>query len=340
MPVNLFPLTWLLPSGNLFIQAEFQAEIFDWQNKIEYDIPDIPHSVKVYPASGGTAMYPLTPQNNWTATLIFCGGMDLEADQWTTNWPVSQYPADGNCSTITPDVELVWRDVDQLDSGRSMGNMINLPDGRILYLNGARTGVAGYDNTGTLNWVIGESFADNPQYQSWYYDPSAALGSRWAKAGVSTIPRMYHSSATLLPDGTVFVSGSNPNADYVDKTSNPTYTYFTQYQVEIFYPDYADHDKPNPSGMPSNITYGGDYFDVTFTLTDLFNNTLNINKTKAVIERTGFSTHTMNMGMRHVELDTTFTTNDDGGATLHVAQLPPNPAILGALNVAGGLANG
>lgn len=44
--------------------------------------------------------------------------------------------------------------------------------------------------------------------------------------------------------------------------------------------------------------------------------------------RTGFSTHTMNMGMRHVQLDSSYTTNDDGSATLHVAQLPPNPAIL------------
>lgn len=36
----------------------------------------------------------------------------------------------------------------------------------------------------------------------------------------------------------------------------------------------------------------------------------------------------MNMGQRHVELRTAFTGNDDGSATLHVAQLPPNPAIL------------
>ena len=46
-----------------------------------------------------------------------------------------------------------------------------------------------------------------------YYDPKQPRGSRWSKGGVTSIPRMYHSSATLLPDGTVFVSGSNPNAD-------------------------------------------------------------------------------------------------------------------------------
>lgn len=63
-------------------------------------------------------------------------------------------------------------------------------------------------------------------------------------------------------------------------------------------------------------------------MADLNNNALNINATKAVIIRTGFSTHAMNMGQRHVELRTSFTGKDDGSATLHVAQLPPNPAIL------------
>ncbi|WVR09090.1 hypothetical protein IAU60_006152 [Kwoniella sp. DSM 27419] len=325
MPVNLFPLIWLLPSGNIFVQAEFQAEIFDYKNNIEYPISDIPDCVRVYPASAGTAVFPMTPENNWTATIIFCGGTFLEADQWTTTWPIAQYPANESCVTISPDVDLNWYHDDPLDTGRSMGNFINLPDGRLFYVNGAHLGTAGY---GTEFWVVGQSYADSPLYQSWYFDPKKPSGQRWSRAGVSSIPRMYHSTATLLPDGTVIVSGSNPNADYVDPTTNPNYKYFTQYQVEIFYPDYHDTAKPSPSGMPSKITYGGDPFDLTFTLDDLRGNTLNINATKAVIIRTGFSTHTMNMGQRHVELVTSFQTTDDGGAILHVSQLEPNPGIL------------
>ena len=80
--------------------------------------------------------------------------------------------------------------------------------------------------------------------------------------------------------------------------------------------------------MPSSITYGGDYFNVGLSLSDLNNNPLNINRTTAVIIRTGFSTHTMNMGQRHIELATAFTSNSDGSATLHVSQLPQNPGIL------------
>jgi Galactose oxidase-like, Early set domain len=33
------------------------------------------------------------------------------------------------------------------------------------------------------------------------------------------------------------------------------------------------------------------------------------------------------MGQRYIELATTYTINLDGSATLHVSQLPPNPAI-------------
>jgi hypothetical protein len=141
---------------------------------------------------------------------------------------------------------------------------------------------------------------------------------------------MYHSTASLLPDGSIIISGSNPNADFMDHTIDPTAKYVTQYQVEIFYPDYWEKQRPAPAAasMPSKFTYGGNAFDIPLTLADLADNALNINKTKAVIIRTGFSTHTMNMGQRHVELATSFTGNEDGSAVLHVAQLPPNPAIL------------
>lgn len=82
-----------------------------------------------------------------------------------------------------------------------------------LYVSSANLGVAGYGN---VSWAIGQSFADQPVYKPLIYDPDAPAGSRWSRAGLgsSTIARMYHSSATILPDGSVFVTGSNPNADY------------------------------------------------------------------------------------------------------------------------------
>jgi hypothetical protein len=134
---------------------------------------------------------------------------------------------------------------------------------------------------------------------------------------------MYHSTATLLPDGSVFITGSNPHPDYTPDAIFPT-----EYRVELFYPKYYNNRRPEPAGIPSTITYGGQYFDLDLTADDLFGNIGNANSIKVVLMKTGFSTHSINFGMRMAELDHSFTTTDDGGITLHVSQMPPNPAII------------
>ena len=81
-------------------------------------------------------MMPLTPANNYTATIVFCGGTNLQPDQWVVSWNIAAYPADTTCVSITPDVSTSFVDEDTLPEGRSMGNMIALPDGRFVILNG------------------------------------------------------------------------------------------------------------------------------------------------------------------------------------------------------------
>ena len=119
------------------------------------------------------------------------------------------------------------------------------------------------------------------------------------------------------------MSGSNPHPDY-----SPNKTYPTEYRVERFYPLYYNQRRPEPLGIPTTLSYGGQYFDLQLSSDDLFNNTGNLNAAKVWLMRTGFSTHAINFGMRMVELDHTFTANQDGSATLHVSQAPPNPAII------------
>ncbi|SGY66362.1 BQ5605_C004g02665 [Microbotryum silenes-dioicae] len=324
LPANLFPLTWLLPSGNIFINANLGTEIFDYKNNVEYAVSDMPHAVRTYPGSAATGMLPLTPANNWTATILFCGGTNLQPDQWVTSWNIAAYPADSTCVSMTPDVSTNWVDEDPLPEGRVMGNLISLPDGRFVVINGIGKGTAGYGNT---SWAIGQSFGDDPVHSIRYYDPYAASGKRFSKiVASSTVDRMYHSSATLLPDGSLLSSGSNPNADYV-APGTPGYTYPTEYRVERFYPDYFTANRPQPTGLPTTLGYGGSYFNVTLSQTDV-GNVSKLDNTKVVLIRPGFSTHAMNMGQRFVQLDSTFTANSDGSAVLHVSPVPPNPAIL------------
>jgi hypothetical protein len=322
LPVNLYPLTFLLPSGNLLIQSNWKTVLLDYSKNKEYPLEDIPDAVRTYPASAGNVMMPLTPANNWTATIMFCGGSNIQSDQWEEDWDIPHHPASNSCVSITPDISGNYTEEDPLPEGRSMGNLIILPNGQIFCLNGAQTGTAGYGNT---SFTIGQSYADQPVLAPIIFNPNASAGQRWTRDGLSpsTIPRMYHSSTTLLPDGSVFVSGSNPNTDY-----NITAPFPTEYQVETFYPSYYNERRPEPQGLPNTLSYGGDYFNVSLSNDDLFGNIQNTKSASVVIIRTGFSTHTMNMGQRMVQLDSSYTGNSDGSAVLHVSQMPPNPAIL------------
>ena len=87
----------------------------------------------------------------------------------------------------------------------------------------------------------------------------------------------------------MIVSGSNPHADYaVDDVKFPT-----EYRVEYFYPAYYNERRPEPVGLLTTLGYGGAYFNVSLTSDDLFGDVNNVNKTKVIVLRTGFSTHTM-----------------------------------------------
>jgi len=86
LPANLYPLTWLLPSGKIFLQATWSTTLLDYRTKVETPLDDMPDAIRTYPASAGTTMMPLTPANNWTATIMFCGGSDVASDLSVVNF--------------------------------------------------------------------------------------------------------------------------------------------------------------------------------------------------------------------------------------------------------------
>lgn len=82
LPANLYPLTWLLPSGLLLLQSNWATATLNYTSQEEKALDNIPDAVRVYPASAGTAMLPLTPANNYTATIVFCGGSNVQPKRW------------------------------------------------------------------------------------------------------------------------------------------------------------------------------------------------------------------------------------------------------------------
>ena len=295
--------------------------------------------VRTYPASGANAMLPLTPANNYTPTILFCGGQSMEDSSWgnysypmVDTWNV---PASSECHRITPEPvdgsSPAYVQDDNLPIGRTMGQFIALPDGTLLVVNGAENGTAGYaQRTGTTTTFgampFGESLSTGPVGQPAIYNPNAAPGSRWSTAGLSSsnIPRLYHSSAVLLPDGSVMIAGSNPNIDV-----NLTTIYPTTYTAEYFYPPYfSAKTRPVPQNVPTTLSYGGESFDITIPQSSYAGSSNDAAKNTTVwLIRQGFTTHAMNMGQRIMQLNNTFTVQNNGTIILHTAQLPPNPSI-------------
>ncbi|KAH8111633.1 hypothetical protein DFH11DRAFT_1745591 [Phellopilus nigrolimitatus] len=118
----------------------------------------------------------------------------------------------------------------------------------LLGVSGGRNGTAGYAQaTGQTpsfgGMVYGESLCADFAFAPAIYNPNAAKGSRWSDAGLqaSTIARLYHSSAILLPDTSVLIADSNPNVDVNTSTIFPT-----NYKAEIFYPPILRLDAPCP----------------------------------------------------------------------------------------------
>jgi hypothetical protein len=313
--------------------------LWDHVNNVDTPLPDMPGGViRVYPASAATAMLPLTPDNNWTPTLLFCGGSAMGDHDWGSysgpnadTWTVT---ASSDCRRLTPEPsdgsQPAYEQDDDMVDPRTMGQFILLPTGKLLLLNGGQKGTAGYaigtPNTPDSKMPFGRSLAAEPVLRPVIYDPAAAKGSRWSTQGLSAsqIPRLYHSSAILLPDGSVVVAGSNPNPDVNIST------YFnTEYRADVFYPPYFSASvRPSPQNLPRTLSYGGSSFDILVPSSSYSGDgNAAADATIVTIVRSGFTTHAMNMGQRFMQLNNTYTVNKNGSITLHVAQLPPNPNL-------------
>ncbi|HSV48143.1 MAG TPA: galactose oxidase-like domain-containing protein [Ramlibacter sp.] len=116
-----------------------------------------------------------------------------------------------------------WRAVPSMSVARRHPNATLLPDGTVLVTGG--TYGAGHNNAST------------PVFVAELWNPATETFTRLANA---TVPRLYHSSAMLLPDGRVVTNGGDGYAD-----------------VEVFSPPYLFKGaRPTMSSVPASIGYG------------------------------------------------------------------------------------
>ncbi|XP_057793790.1 aldehyde oxidase GLOX-like [Salvia miltiorrhiza] len=219
---NLYPFVFLNIDGHLFIFANNRAIMFDYTNsKVLRTYPTLPGGdPRSYPSTGSAVLLPL--KSNAGAEVLVCGGATRGAYVRANNGDfVKALDTCGRIRINDPDPQWV---METMPSGRVMGDMLLLPNGNVLIINGAGTGTAG--------WELGRS----PVLSPVVYYPNNEAGSRFEVQNPTSTPRMYHSTAILLRDGRVLVGGSNPHIYY-----NFTKIIFpTDLTLQSFSPTYLD----------------------------------------------------------------------------------------------------
>lgn len=290
--------------------------MWDYHNdKLVKQLPDVPLEPRCFPSSATSVLLPLEAPA-YEPTVLLCGG---------SSGDIPDPQALDDCYTIAPHAENpVWTADDNLPNGpQTMTDGILLPDGTVLFINGAHRGSAG------------GFMADDPVLAPLIYDPRAPRGSRFTAMPETAIPRMYHSVASLLPSGEVVVAGSNPMVFYTadggvpggwPKFGNNGHQGFlnqqqreaskfpTEYRVEIFSPPYMDApERPAWKTVPDAVVYGKT-FDVESSLDG--------DKVEVVLVNPGFHTHAVAMGQRMVRMEVA----KGKAAGQRVVRAPPGPS--------------
>ncbi|KAK8493761.1 hypothetical protein V6N13_026363 [Hibiscus sabdariffa] len=236
VPNNLYPFLHLSTDGNLFVFANDRAILLDYvNNNVIRSYPAMPGGIsRNYPSTGSSVLLPLKLFNNTStpdAEVLICGGTAPDSNE-KANVGVF-VPASNSCGRLIITAPSPRWEMEEMPINRVMGDMIMLPTGDVLIINGAAKGTAGWGvaRDPVLSPVLYRTHARNRDENT-----------RFDVLNPSSIPRLYHSTAHLLSDGRVLVGGSNPNVNY-----NFSALYPTELSLEAFYPPYLTTTKPRPS---------------------------------------------------------------------------------------------
>jgi hypothetical protein len=123
------------------------------------------------------------------------------------------------------------------------------------------------------------------------YDP---VTDTWTPMASSTVPRLYHSTALLLPDGRVVAAGGNPEGGtHVQWDDDPE----EEMRLDVFSPPYLfKGPRPTIAAAPAQCTYGQ-----TIAITS----PASVNIRWVSLMRNCVTTHSFDTNQRLVDLDVT-----------------------------------
>ena len=125
-----------------------------------------------------------------------------------------------------------WVPSGRMHRRRIHANGVLLPDGNVLVVGG----MSNYGHMADMHATPGAV------HEAELYDPNT---NTWTLMAPQGRPRVYHSTAILLPDGRVISMGGNPRAKVIEKS------------IEIFSPPYLFRgERPVIREYPERITHG------------------------------------------------------------------------------------
>ncbi|KAK9122263.1 hypothetical protein Syun_019880 [Stephania yunnanensis] len=298
---NLYPFLHLAPDGNLFVFANNRSILLDYKaNRVVRDYPVMPGGVsRNYPSSGSSVLLPLklstsssrssitttsSPTTMIEAEVLICGGTPSDSNTKANNGMFVL--ASNTCGRLVITEENPKWEMEEMPFNRTMGDMVLLPNGDVMIINGASRGTAG--------WNV----ARDPVLQPVLYQPCVSNNSsipRFKVLKPSTIPRLYHSVAYLLSDARILVGGSNP---YIHYTFDGLYP--TELSLEAFSPPYLSRKSMRPQisfvTPGTRISYK-QRFSVGFQCK------VEVEDVKVTLVAPPFTTHSVSMSQRLLVLD-------------------------------------
>ena len=137
---NLYPFVHLAPDSNIFFFANNKSILFDYvNNRVLRSYPDMPGFSRNYPNSGSSVLLPLDP-GALDAEVLICGGGGAASAYSEAKW-WKFLNASNTCGRLrfTEPDDPQWQ-MEKMPMPRVMGDMVLLPTGNVLIINGASKG--------------------------------------------------------------------------------------------------------------------------------------------------------------------------------------------------------
>jgi hypothetical protein len=285
-----YPRFHVLPDGNVFFVSPLSGSCRVWNpytgQTVGAPIPS-PGGAALYNASWDfpSVLLPLLPEDEYGARVLIAGepqAKRIDLRQMAPTWQVTAARAGAAAGKV-----------------RRFACGVMLPTGDAFITGGINGSISDGDAV-----LEGEIYTPGIDWATGQY----TLGDSWASTDAATVPRNYHSTALLLPNGRVWTAGSSKNAAAGDPSS------VGELRIELFHPPYDDADnRPQITQAPPSAGYGQS-FEVTSPEAAQIR--------RVAITRCGSVTHAFDSDQRYVGLRFTHT----GGNTLRV-EAPPNSAV-------------